>query len=75
MRRAEDPCRTRWTRNDGGVRSREPEEVGGAPLGETYYVGIIDILQEYNMRKKCEKAYKVQGSYVSTVAPSAQRSS
>ena len=25
-----------------------------------YFLGIIDILQEYNMRKKCEKAYKVR---------------
>merc|ERR1719473_1016513 len=37
-----------WNRNHGGA------------LDETYYIGIIDILQKYDMRKKCEKAYKVR---------------
>ena len=46
-----------WNRNHGGLASRVPEADGGGALDETYYIArIIDILQKYDMRKKCEKA-------------------
>lgn len=43
------------SRDDGGIESQEPD---GTPGSEIYYIGIIDILQEYNTRKKLEFASK-----------------
>ena len=43
-------------------KEEKQEEDGGKPLRQVYdvvlYIGIIDILQEYSMRKKVEHAYK-----------------
>ncbi|CAN0220924.1 unnamed protein product [Laminaria digitata] len=41
-------------REDGGVES----EVGGAAGTDVYYMGIIDILQQYNTRKHGETVWK-----------------
>ena len=46
-----------WTtRNDNGINSRLPDGTRGP---EIYYVGIIDILQRYNLRKQTETIVKV----------------
>ena len=46
-----------WTnRKDGGINSRVRIKEHGS---EIYYVGIIDILQQYNFRKKTENLIKV----------------
>lgn len=39
----------------GAFRSQDEN---GTPLDTIYYMGIIDILQPYNMRKKVEHAFK-----------------
>lgn len=42
-------------RRDGGVRSRQASgEVGG----EVYFMGIIDILQQYNLKKRTETSLR-----------------
>lgn len=49
--------RNPWTqRKDGGINSRVLLREHG---NEIYYVGIIDILQQYNFRKKTENFVKV----------------
>lgn len=46
-----------WTnRKDGGINSRVRIKEHGSDI---YYVGIIDILQQYNLRKKTENFIKV----------------
>lgn len=44
------------------AEKEEKQEDGGKSLRQVYdvvlYIGIIDILQEYSMRKKVEHAYK-----------------
>ncbi|CAM9858284.1 unnamed protein product, partial [Hapterophycus canaliculatus] len=42
-------------RTDGGITS---EVEGGAPGNDIYFMGIIDILQQYNMRKHAETFWK-----------------
>ncbi len=63
-----------WFREDyGGLRSCSPMHPrcseletapstlqGGEPPVATYYFGIIDILQEYNLRKKIEHQWKTK---------------
>ena len=45
-----------WTsRHDGGVNSRTPDGQRG---DEIYYVGVIDILQQYNLHKRAENFFK-----------------
>jgi hypothetical protein len=47
-----------WTnRKDGGINSRIMLKDHG---NEIYYVGVIDILQQYNMRKRTENFFKVK---------------
>jgi hypothetical protein len=47
-----------WThRNDNGINSRLPDNTRGP---EIYYVGVIDILQRYNLRKRAETIIKVR---------------
>lgn len=47
-----------WTsRKDGGINARGPNGRGD----EIYFVGVIDILQQYNVNKKVETLYKVCG--------------
>lgn len=44
---------------DGGINSRLPGASGTPHRGdEIYYVGIIDILQVYNMSKRMETIFK-----------------
>jgi hypothetical protein len=51
-----DPGRTSiWKHDMGGLKAIGEDE---ALEDENYYFGIIDILQEYNMKKKVEHAYK-----------------
>ena len=46
-----------WTtRADGGINSRLAD---GRHGDEIYYIGIIDILQQYNLSKKAETFFKV----------------
>ena len=63
-----------WFREDfGGLRSSSTlhplcgEDCGSGPRGggvdlrpATYYFGVVDILQEYNLRKKCEHHLKTK---------------
>ena len=53
----EEPFFSMWQQEMGGLTSRE---LDGTIRSETYFFGIIDILQEYNMKKKLEHAYKAQ---------------
>jgi hypothetical protein len=47
-----------WTsRADGGINSRG---LDGKHGDEIYYIGIIDILQQYNFSKKAETFFKVR---------------
>jgi len=48
-------CYAEWVADHGGLRARGPREEAKAVV---YYVGIIDILQEFNMTKRLESAYK-----------------
>ena len=53
----EEPFFSMWQQEMGGLTARE---LDGSVRSETYFFGIIDILQEYNMKKKLEHAYKAQ---------------
>lgn len=44
-----------FQQDDGGIRARKPDST---PLNEYYYLGIIDILMIYTVRKKIENTYK-----------------
>ena len=44
-----------WTAECGGVRGRDEH---GKPVDEIYYIGIIDILQQWNWKKKGELRFK-----------------
>lgn len=47
-----------WTlRKDSGINSRELDATRG---DEIYYIGVIDILQQYNLRKRAETLIKVR---------------
>ena len=46
-----------WTgRYDGGINSRLPDGRRGKDI---YYIGVIDILQQYNASKQMETLFKV----------------
>ena len=45
----------RWQRDHGGTFGEDDGRRETTPL---YYLGIIDILQEYNLKKKMENLYK-----------------
>ena len=50
-----------WTlRKDSGINSRELDATRG---DEIYYIGVIDILQQYNLRKRAETLIKVRSSH------------
>lgn len=40
-----------WTRDYGGISAKKP-------LIETYFLGIVDILTQYDFKKKSENAFK-----------------
>jgi 1-phosphatidylinositol-4-phosphate 5-kinase len=46
-----------WVGELGGMRARDEREL---PKGLVYSIGIIDILQEFNMTKRLESAYKTR---------------
>ncbi len=59
-----------FTTEDGGVHGADKS---GAWNGEIYYIGIIDILQVYNVRKGAEtllKGLKYDKKEISSVNPS-----
>eukprot|EP01029_Cantina_marsupialis_P005638 TRINITY_DN1615_c0_g1_i5.p1 TRINITY_DN1615_c0_g1~~TRINITY_DN1615_c0_g1_i5.p1 ORF type:complete len:269 (+),score=83.01 TRINITY_DN1615_c0_g1_i5:314-1120(+) len=45
-----------WTQEDGGVYA--VDSVTGGRTNEIYYMGIIDILQQYDLKKRAENFYK-----------------
>ena len=48
---------TEWNRDGGGLRARGEQEEESDTV---YFLGIIDILQEFNMKKRLENAYKTR---------------
>jgi hypothetical protein len=46
---------TKWRQDDGGLRAVEK---GGKALDVYYFLGVIDILMTYSVRKKAEHTYK-----------------
>lgn len=56
--------------NDGGMRAIDE---GGVATGKIYYMGIIDILMMYSLRKQVEHAYKTlrygKSEEISSVSP------
>lgn len=44
-----------FTQDQGGFQSTDDRD---APMSEIYYIGIIDILQNYNFKKKVEHSFK-----------------
>jgi 1-phosphatidylinositol-4-phosphate 5-kinase len=48
-------CYSEWVKDSGGLRARDSSE---EEKGIVYYIGVIDILQEFNMGKRMESAYK-----------------
>jgi len=58
-----------FEKEEGGIRGRTED---GTELDEYYYIGIIDILMLYTVRKQLEHAYKSvmsAGGEISSVAP------
>lgn len=54
-----------WTsRRDEGINSRTPEGKRG---DEIYYLGVIDILQQYNANKRVETIVKVTAAHLQSV--------
>lgn len=57
--------------NDGGTKAIDE---AGNPLGRYYYMGVIDILMLYSVRKKIEHTYKTlrykkEGEEISSISP------
>ena len=44
-----------FTSDQGGYQATDDR---GTPMGEIYYMGIIDILQKYSLKKKLEHSFK-----------------
>lgn len=60
-----------FTEDDGGMASGDDDD-DDDDRNEVYYVGMIDILQEYNARKKAEhfsKSFYQDGGGISCVSP------
>ena len=58
-----------WERYNGGLLAHDYK---GTPLNEVYYIGIIDVLQRYNLKKEFETIFKsvaAQKSQISAVDP------
>ncbi len=55
-----------WTgRQDNGINSRVITDKGTDERGfEIYYVGVIDILQQYNTVKRAENFFKVYNKFL-----------
>jgi hypothetical protein len=64
-------CLSVFTQDEGGFRSSTVEN--GA-YRELYFVGIVDIFQEYTIKKQLEHSYKVKkydtADQISSVEPS-----
>ena len=61
---------TPFTQDEGGMCWIDPKT--GEKGNEVYYIGIIDILQKYNKRKKVEHFFKTiqhESKTVSAVPP------
>lgn len=62
--------RSAFTRDFGGLRSSDAADL---PLQEVYFLGVIDVLQDYNMKKQLAHGWKsmsVEEERLSTVEPS-----
>lgn len=62
--------RSAFTRDFGGMRSSDAADL---PLQEVYFIGVIDVLQDYNMKKQLAHGWKsmsVEEERLSTVEPS-----
>lgn len=62
--------RSAFTRDFGGFRA---SDAANSPLPEVYYLGVIDVLQDYNVKKQLAhgwKSMKVEEEKLSTVEPS-----
>jgi len=58
-----------FEKEEGGIRGRAED---GSLLDEWYYIGIIDVLMLYTMRKQIEHVYKAaisRGGEISSVQP------
>ncbi|KNC46102.1 uncharacterized protein AMSG_00219 [Thecamonas trahens ATCC 50062] len=62
------PFRSAFQTYLGGIRSEDPSDPRPLDEREVYFVGVIDIMQEYNLIKKLEHAYKVKSAKRSTKA-------
>eukprot|EP00475_Leptophrys_vorax_P005698 TRINITY_DN13438_c0_g1_i2.p2 TRINITY_DN13438_c0_g1~~TRINITY_DN13438_c0_g1_i2.p2 ORF type:complete len:671 (-),score=154.90 TRINITY_DN13438_c0_g1_i2:340-2352(-) len=64
-----NPFRSKFQQTMGGIWARSLE---GRPLVETYYFGIIDVLQKYDLRKAVEgtvKSFRYDREKLSAVNP------
>jgi len=66
---------SQWTQEYGGLLARSATE---EPYKEVYYVGIIDVLTEYDIKKKSEHAiksilYRASEGEISAVPPAAYK--
>ena len=52
-----EPFRSKWQQENGGTIARRDDDSLGT---HTYFLSIIDILQEYNLKKKIEHNYKAK---------------
>eukprot|EP00968_Pinguiococcus_pyrenoidosus_P011482 scaffold923_cov256-Pinguiococcus_pyrenoidosus.AAC.59 len=58
-----------WSQEQGGFQARMPD---GTMQNEILFLGIIDILQQYNTKKRAEnflKGFKYNRSQISAVRP------
>jgi hypothetical protein len=47
-----------WLAQSAQCWPARPHSPDGVPAPETYFLGVIDILQEYDLKKKLEHEYK-----------------
>ena len=56
------PFQSRFQSYLGGMRSTDPEDWRELDARHVYFVGIIDVLQRYNVKKRVEHALKAQAN-------------